>query len=213
MRNWFRALSLNWLLISWSLVSTAVCAQVTDLASLQTQLASHSIVRGEFTQQRHLEMFAEPLSSQGTFVISKDNGLLWQQATPFPVNLVLTENKLRQAFAGQDAQVITAEENPMAFYFSRIFLAVFQGDTNELTREFGLDLKTQEGNETQWTLKLIPKQAPLNSVFKHIEIEGSSDINRLSLVELRGDKTDITFSQHNHQPETLTEAEQAQFDF
>ncbi|MCE7585734.1 outer membrane lipoprotein carrier protein LolA [Vibrio fluvialis] len=192
-----------------SLFSTAI-AQVTDLASLQTQLQRFEIVRGDFTQSRKIEMFASPLSSQGTFLLDKAHGLLWQQSTPFPVNLVLTQDKLRQTFTGQAPQTITAKENPMAFYFSHIFLSVFHGDTEQLQSEFDLDFSVQD---EQWTLVLTPKGAPLNAVFKHITLQGQDDINALSLQEVRGDNTEIRFSAQTHEPQTLSQAEQAQFEF
>lgn len=190
--------------------SPFVTAQVTDLDSLQQQLAKNETVRGDFVQSRHLEMFDQPLSSQGQFTLSKSRGLLWQQASPFPVSLVLTEDKLRQTFAGQAPQIITAKENPMAFYFSHVFLAVFHGDTAALEEQFAVDFKVDTGN---WTIALTPNQAPLNAVFKQITLTGRDDIEHLELHELRGDKTDIFFSNQTSEPQGLTDAEQAQFNF
>ncbi len=195
--------------ISLFAVATA-WAQVTDLASLQAQLQQFSIVRGEFSQSRKIEMFEQPLMSQGSFLLDKTHGLLWQQSTPFPVNLVLTEDKLRQTFANQPAQIITAKENPMAFYFSKIFLSVFHGDTQQLQSQFELQF---EPKDNHWQLVLIPKEAPLNAVFTSITLQGSTDIDALTLEEIRGDKTEINFSHQTHQPETLTDAEQTQFQF
>ncbi|MGR5456436.1 outer-membrane lipoprotein carrier protein LolA, partial [Vibrio alfacsensis] len=117
--------------------------------------------------------------------------LLWRQDVPFTVQLVLTKDKLRQTFADQPAQVITAKDNPMAFYFSHIFLAVFHGDTDQLKQQFDMTFKADNG---QWTLALTPKAAPLNTVFNTITLGGKSDLERLTLQEIRGDKTDILFS-------------------
>ncbi len=191
-------------------LAQSTVSKVTDLPSLQNQLQQFSIVRGDFTQSRKIEMFDQPLTSQGSFLLDKSHGLLWQQQTPFPVNLVLTEDKLRQTFANQPAQVITAQENPMAFYFSKIFLSVFHGDTVQLQSQFKLKLDT---TSQQWTLVLVPTQAPLNAVFKSITLTGNQDIDYLALEEVRGDKTEIHFTNQTHQPETLTDAEQAQFLF
>ncbi|MEZ8098956.1 LolA family protein [Vibrio bivalvicida] len=200
----------KWLLLVLAAVSPLSWAEVTDLVSLQDQLAKHSIVRGEFTQLRHIEMFEQPLSSQGHFTLSKQQGLLWQQDVPFPVNLVLTEDKLRQTFSGQEPQVITANDNPMAFYFSHVFLAVFHGDTQALQQQFDIAFKVTSGD---WTITLTPKQAPLNAVFETITLVGNQNIDELTLREIRGDKTEILFSNQTHQPESLTDAEQAQFSF
>ncbi len=183
---------------------------IQQLADLQQQLAKFEVVRGAFIQTRHLEMFNQPLSSEGQFTLDKTHGLLWQQTTPFPVNLVLTQDKLRQSMGGQEAQIITSEQNPMAFYFSRVFLSVFHGDTAELEKEFTLDFATEDD---AWRLTLTPKAAPLNSVFDTITLQGHQQIERLELREIRGDRTEIEFSQHQTAPETLTDAEQNQFVF
>lgn len=184
--------------------------EIKTLADLQTTLSQQSIIRGAFTQTRTMEMFDQPLLSQGSFLLDKANGLLWNQATPFPVHLVLTDNKLSQRFGEQPAQVITDKENPMAFYFSHIFLSVFHGDTQKLTEQFALDFSPGDAN-TGWALSLTPKHAPMNAVFERIILQGKSDIERIELKEIRGDSTLIEFSNFNHQPQRLTDDEAQQF--
>lgn len=191
-------------------------AAVSSISELQTVLSQNSIVRGEFTQTRNMEMFAQPLTSQGTFLLDKSNGLLWTQTTPFPVNLVLTDNKLSQRFADQPAKIITDKENPMAFYFSHIFLSVFHGDTQKLQDQFSLTFQpttaqSSDQNTAFWKLTLKPKSAPMNAVFEAITLQGNSDIERIELKEIRGDSTAIEFSQLSHQPEVLSDAEAQQF--
>ncbi|MCG9623682.1 outer membrane lipoprotein carrier protein LolA [Vibrio mediterranei] len=192
------------------IASPFALAQVSTMEELQQQLAQHPIVRGDFEQKRTLAMFDQPLTSTGQFTLDKTHGLLWRQDVPFTVQLVLTKDKLRQTFADQPAQIITAKDNPMAFYFSHIFLAVFHGDTDQLKQQFDMTFKADNG---QWTLALTPKAAPLNAVFDTITLGGKSDLERLTLQEIRGDKTDILFSNQSYQPESLTDAEQAQFKF
>ncbi|WP_213865306.1 LolA family protein [Vibrio crassostreae] len=191
---------------------------VGSISELQTVLSQNSIVRGEFTQTRNMEMFAQPLTSQGTFLLDKSSGLLWAQTTPFPVNLVLTDNKLSQRFADQPAKIITDKENPMAFYFSHIFLSVFHGDTQKLQEQFSLSFEAtaiqspdENTGNNSWTLILTPKSAPMNAVFEAITLQGNSDIERIELKEIRGDSTVIEFSQLSHQPEVLSDAEAQQF--
>lgn len=191
-------------------------APVDSISELQTVLSENSIVRGEFTQTRNMEMFAQPLTSQGTFLLDKSSGLLWTQTTPFPVNLVLTDNKLSQKFADQPAKIITDKENPMAFYFSHIFLSVFHGDTQKLQDQFSLSfqpavVQSSDQNTGAWTLILKPKSAPMNAVFEAITLQGNSDIERIELKEIRGDSTVIEFNQLSHQPEVLSDAEAQQF--
>ena len=163
-----------------------------------------------------MEMFAQPLTSQGTFLLDKSSGLLWTQTTPFPVKLVLTDNKLSQKFADQPAKTITDKENPMAFYFSHIFLSVFHGDTQKLQDQFSLSFQpataqSSDQNTGFWTLTLKPKSAPMNAVFEAITLQGNSDIERIELKEIRGDSTVIEFSKLSHQLEVLSDAEAQQF--
>jgi len=183
---------------------------IMTLAEVQRTLASNNVIRGAFTQTRTMEMFSQPLVSDGQFLLSKSQGLVWDQVHPFPVQLVLTTDKLSQRIANQAPQVVTAKENPMAFYFSHVFLAVFHGDTKQLEQQFSLSFQPDPNH---WTLTLEPNSAPLNSVFQNITLTGNTDIERVTLLEVRGDSTTIEFSQQSHQPDTLTNDEQAQFQF
>ncbi|MEZ9724167.1 outer membrane lipoprotein carrier protein LolA [Vibrio splendidus] len=217
-------LGLASMMASSFVIANESTAPVGSISDLQTVLSANNIVRGEFTQTRNMEMFAQPLTSQGTFLLDKSNGLLWKQATPFPVSLVLTDNKLSQRFADQPAKIITDKENPMAFYFSHIFLSVFHGDTQKLQEQFSLDFESAtatntdesanaSSDDTRWILTLKPKSAPMNAVFEAITLQGKNDIERIELREIRGDSTVIEFSQLNHRPEVLSDAEAQQFQF
>ncbi|PTQ09484.1 hypothetical protein CWO33_20510 [Vibrio splendidus] len=215
-------LGLASMMASSFVIANESTATVGSISDLQTVLSANNIVRGEFTQTRNMEMFAQPLTSQGTFLLDKSNGLLWTQATPFPVSLVLTDNKLSQRFADQPAKIITDKENPMAFYFSHIFLSVFHGDTQKLQEQFSLSFEpaieqssnasaNSSSQDTRWTLTLKPKSAPMNAVFEAITLQGKNDIERIELREIRGDSTVIEFSQLSHLPEVLSDAEAQQF--
>ncbi|MDH6026157.1 LolA family protein [Vibrio splendidus] len=215
-------LGLASMMASSFVIANESTATVGSISDLQTVLSANNIVRGEFTQTRNMEMFAQPLTSQGTFLLDKSNGLLWTQTTPFPVSLVLTDNKLSQRFADQPAKIITDKENPMAFYFSHIFLSVFHGDTQRLQEQFALDFEpatttntdesaNSSSQDTRWTLTLKPKSAPMNAVFEAITLQGKNDIERIELREIRGDSTVIEFSQLSHLPEVLSDAEAQQF--
>ena len=187
---------------------TSFKSQIFSMEDLQGLLAKNSIVRGDFAQSRTMSMFKQPLLSKGHFVLSKDNGLLWRQTQPFSVFLTLTQNKLKQQFANQTPQLMSAKDNPMVFYFSHLFLSLFQGNTQALTLQFDLLLT---GNKNHWQLNLTPKEAPLNQVFSSIQLAGSDYINSLLLTENRGDKTSIIFTNQRSLPTSLTVEEQREF--
>ncbi|WP_408901385.1 outer membrane lipoprotein carrier protein LolA [Photobacterium piscicola] len=198
------------------LALTSLSAQAMTLSDLQQTLSTTKIVRGDFNQSRTMAMFNQPLISNGTFIIAANHGLWWHQTAPMAVSLVLTQDKLSQQFDDQPPQVMTADKNPMVFYFSHIFLALFNGDTSALDQQFNLAMTTltpTTDQKNKWQLVLTPKQVPLNKVFSTITLQGGKFINQLTLAEIRGDKTVITFSHQRTTPSTLTTEEQRVFQF
>ncbi|WP_019616228.1 outer membrane lipoprotein carrier protein LolA [Psychromonas ossibalaenae] len=192
------------------LVVFSFSAQAVTLADVQQKLTTHSLLRGEFTQTKTMQMFNQPLVSKGKFLLQQDQGLLWKQVDPFSVSLVLVKDKLSQQFAEQAPEVIAAKDNPMVFYFSHLFLSLFKGDVDGLTEQFEMKLSEKGDN---WLLLLTPKSAPLNKVFANISIEGSEFIDVLVLNELSGDVSEIKFAQQTTTPNTLSKEEQRAFQF
>lgn len=180
------------------------------LEQLQQKLMNQDLVRGEFLQSKTLKIFDQPLISQGQFLLSHQQGLIWQQQNPFPVLLVLANNKLSQQFADQTPEVIESKDNPMVFYFSHLFLSLFKGDLNALNDQFELTLNSIN---KRWVLNLQPKSAPLNNIFSTIEIQGIDQIDKLTLIELNGDTTTISFTNISDQPMQLSEQEKDVFTF
>lgn len=194
--------------ILWVLFACSCSAQDITFKTLQTKLTANPVVRGEYKQQKTLKMFKQPLRSSGHFLLSEQQGLQWSQTKPFLVSLVLTKNKLSQQFTKQSPQIIGIKDNPLIFYFSHLFLSVFKGDIKALSAQFKMQLK---GDNKNWSLSLVPKNSPLNKVFKQIKISGGKYINQLLLTELSGDTTNIIFSHQRSTPAKLTKHEQAIF--
>jgi hypothetical protein len=193
-----------------ALIVCSMNSNAITLQSLQNTLSQHAVVRGDFSQQRVMALFSTPLLSSGTFLLADNHGLIWQQSVPFPTQLRLTKEKLSQSFDDGKPQIMTAKENPMAFYFSHIFLSLFRGDTDQLHKDFRTDLS---GDDQEWTLSLVPKSAPLNAVFSVIEVTGSRYISRVRLKEIKGDSSIISFNNQSSTPIALTTKEIAAFEF
>lgn len=184
--------------------------QALTMDQLRSNLTEHKLLRGEFAQSKTLQIFNKPLLSSGSFLLDHQQGLLWSQRKPFAVSLVLAADKLSQQFGSQQAEIIEAKDNPMVFYFSRLFLSLFKGDIEALDEQFIMQLT---GLESNWSLLLTPKSAPLNKVFATISISGGEYIKELLLTELSGDASEITFSNQQSIPSELTEDEKDAFKF
>ncbi len=193
-----------WLLLLLWLFSTAAQASTFDLQQLSEQLARPQVIHGQFVQEKHLRALPQPLTSKGRFVLSKDHGLLWLLQTPlqqdYRINaagIARRDGDRWQMLPGKSAG---AEQN-------RLFLAVLQGDSSGLQRDFELQL---QGTATDWRLQLTPRSLLLKQVFSQINIEGAELVQRIELQETQGDSTVLRMLDSTSAP-SLSDAEQHDF--
>lgn len=189
-----------WLL----LCSLSPLAQAFDLQQLSDQLARPEVIHGQFIQEKHLRALPQPLTSRGRFVLAKNQGLLWLLQTPLQQDYRITA----QGIARRDGNAWQMLPNKSAgAEQNRLFLAVLQGDSSGLQRDFELSLS---GEPQQWKLTLTPRSVLLKQVFNQINIDGGELVQRIELLETQGDSTvlrmlDATAAQ------PLSEAEQHDF--
>ncbi|MBC3384453.1 outer membrane lipoprotein carrier protein LolA [Pseudomonas sp. SWRI12] len=189
-----------WLL----LCSLSPLAQAFDLQQLSDQLARPEVIHGQFIQEKHLRALPQPLTSKGRFVLAKNHGLLWLLQTPLQQDYRITA----QGIARRDGNAWQMLPNKSAgAEQNRLFLAVLQGDSSGLQRDFELSLS---GEPQQWKLTLTPRSVLLKQVFNQINIDGGELVQRIELLETQGDSTvlrmlDATAAQ------PLSEAEQHDF--
>ncbi|RRV16295.1 outer membrane lipoprotein carrier protein LolA [Pseudomonas saudiphocaensis] len=170
----FLALGLLWF-------SVSACA--FDLKQLSQQLREPAVVRGQFTQEKHLRALPMPLVSRGKFVLARDHGLLWLLRQPLQQDYRISASGIAQRTesgwqaAGQ--QGATKRQN-------ELFLAVLGGDAEALQRDFELDL---QGSAEAWSLSLIPRARLLQQIFDAIHIQGGASVERIELLETQGDST------------------------
>jgi hypothetical protein len=179
-------------------------AHAFDLQQLSDQLAKPSVIHGNFTQEKHLRALPQPLVSKGTFVLAKDHGLLWLLKTPLQQDYRISA----QGIARRDANGWQLLPNKSAgAEQNRLFLAVLQGDSSGLQRDFDLQL---QGQAQQWKLTLIPRSLLLKQVFTQINIDGGELVHTIELLETQGDST-VLRMQDSTASQPLSDAEQHDF--
>ncbi|MBD8270361.1 outer membrane lipoprotein carrier protein LolA [Pseudomonas fluorescens] len=179
-------------------------AHAFDLQQLSDQLAKPSVIHGNFTQEKHLRALPQPLVSKGTFVLAKDHGLLWLLKTPLQQDYRISA----RGIARRDANGWQLLPNKSAgAEQNRLFLAVLQGDSSGLQRDFDLQLQGQAQN---WTLTLIPRSLLLKQVFTQINIDGGALVDTIELLETQGDST-VLRMQDSSADQPLSDAEQHDF--
>ena len=179
-------------------------AQAFDLQQLSEQLARPEVIHGQFIQEKHLRALPQPLTSKGRFVLAKNHGLLWLLQTPLQQDYRITA----QGIARRDGNAWQMLPNKSAgAEQNRLFLAVLQGDSSGLQRDFELSLS---GEPQQWKLTLTPRSVLLKQVFNQINIDGGELVQRIELLETQGDSTVLRMQDATH-AQPLSEAEQHDF--
>jgi len=167
------------------LLAATTRANPFDLIQLSLQLSEPGVLRGSFTQEKYLRALPQPLVSLGTFVLARDSGLLWFLQEPvqqdYRISAAGIARRTPRGWEQSDQQGPAARQNAL-------FLAVLQGDTEALQRDFELELS---GTAQAWTLILTPRSALLAQIFSSIQIQGAATVERIELLETQGDSTQL----------------------
>ncbi|EFJ2722501.1 outer membrane lipoprotein carrier protein LolA [Escherichia coli] len=189
------------------LISPFVSALTRD--DLQQRFTEQPVIRAHFDQTRTIKDLPQPLRSQGQMLIARDQGLLWDQTSPFPMQLLLDDKRMVQVINGQPPQIITAENNPQMFQFNHLLRALFQADRKVLEQNFRVEFADK--GEGRWTLRLTPTTTPLDKIFNTINLAGKTYLESIQLNDKQGDRTDIALTQHQLTPALLTDDERQRF--
>ncbi|EFI6377846.1 outer membrane lipoprotein carrier protein LolA [Escherichia coli] len=180
-----------------------------NLDDLQQRFTEQPVIRAHFDQTRTIKDLPQPLRSQGQMLIARDQGLLWDQTSPFPMQLLLDDKRMVQVINGQPPQIITAENNPQMFQFNHLLRALFQADRKVLEQNFRVEFADK--GEGSWTLRLTPTTTPLDKIFNTIDLAGQTYLESIQLNDKQGDRTDIALTQHQLTPAQLTDDERQRF--
>ena len=180
-----------------------------NLDDLQQRFTEQPVIRAHFDQPRTIKDLPQPLRSQGQMLIARDQGLLWDQTSPFPMQLLLDDKRMVQVINGQPPQIITAENNPQMFQFNHLLRALFQADRKVLEQNFRVEFADK--GEGRWTLRLTPTTTPLDKIFNTIDLAGQTYLESIQLNDKQGDRTDIALTQHQLTPAQLTDDERQRF--
>ncbi|RZN18717.1 MULTISPECIES: outer membrane lipoprotein carrier protein LolA [unclassified Escherichia] len=189
------------------LISPFVSALTLD--DLQQRFTEQPVIRAHFDQTRTIKDLPQPLRSQGQMLIARDHGLLWDQTSPFPMQLLLDDKRMVQVINGQPPQIITAENNPQMFQFNHLLRALFQADRKVLEQNFRVEFADK--GEGRWTLRLTPTTTPLDKIFNTIDLAGQTYLESIQLNDKQGDRTGIALTQHQLTPAQLTDDERQRF--
>lgn len=163
----------------------------STLARPAEKLAKAHALRGLFRQNRHLREIPKPLLATGDFTFARDIGFFWHTRQPFDSTLMFNDTGMVQMDAGAPPQHPPADQQPAARLIGQLFTALFTLDIARLDEEFEL-FESVEGE--RWTLGLKPRADAIAAIVRQVTVSGSGDVERVELLDARGDRTVIELS-------------------
>lgn len=181
------------------------------LNAIRARIAPVAVLRGVFSQEKHLAGFRNPLRSQGRFLLVRERGVRWTTLTPFPSEMVVTHDRiLTRQRDGSSRVEVDARQQPALRSINTLLFALMGGDLAALMTRFELQSATLDALE--WQVTLRPRPGALAQVFTRITLAGDGHVRHVALEESNGDRTAIAFSQLAESPVQLSPDEARGFE-
>ncbi len=165
------------------------------LQDLQHKMAAVKSVYLEFTQERVLKLFSEPLKTEGVMLIASPDRIRWETTSPYQ-SILLGDQKTVAQF-----EFNAGKWEKLKLGFPQILQRVMQqmsamnqGKLDVLTNDFSASLATNR----ETVVTMIPKDGNVRTMMSSFEIHMEPDFSATRAVVLNepnGDLTRITF--HN----------------
>lgn len=186
-------------------------ADDAGLAMVGQRVAQVAVLRGEFSQDKQVQGFKNPLRSQGRFLLARDRGVVWSTLKPFPSEVVLTRDRiLSRQRDGSTRIEMDAKQQPALRSVNAMMFALMSGDVKALSSRFDAKAQALPGNG--WTLVLTPRPGPMAKAFTSITLEGDRYVRRVAIAEGSGDVTRLQFTGLTETPAQLSADEARRFD-
>jgi len=165
------------------------------LQDLRRKMSSLRSVYFHFTQERHLQLFADPLISTGVMAIGPPDRIRWETTSPYQ-SILLGDRKSVAQFEKNDGQWTKLKlEFPQLLKRVMDQMALMnQGKLDALTADYDISVTT---NRTMAVLTLVPKDSNVRSMLASLEIRMRPDFSATREVlmhEPDGDYTRIIFT-------------------
>jgi hypothetical protein len=185
------------------LLAPALVAQPAP--GVTARLRTPPVLHADFQQTRRLAALSRPLKASGSFVVARDQGVVWRLDRPLPLTVVLAPRGVLEVDREGRRRVQTAKDMPMAARMAGIMNALLGGQWSALDELF--TVKGEAGAAGAWTLLLAPRPATA-AFLKAVRIKGGAFVESIHVEEASGDTTDLVFQ--NFRPEApLTPEEQS----
>jgi hypothetical protein len=154
--------------------------------------ARGEILRGAFTQERHLQGFNAPIRSSGRFVLILGRGLIWQVEQPFAVVTVITPDTLVQYTGTTETLRLPTHRVPALGRLYDMLGSAMAGDWGQLESAFTV---TRKADGDAQEIMLTPRgSVDASSPVKAISARAGRFVERVVIERPSGDSDRIAFS-------------------
>jgi outer membrane lipoprotein-sorting protein len=160
---------------------------------VQEQQKRTQTMQADFKQEKEMALLSNPEVSNGTFVFSKPNNVLWSYDAPKRVQMLITGGTMTTYYP----ELNKAERVDVKRFEDRIFKYMgASGAIDELSRYFDFTF-TDTSTSPFWVLDLLPKSKVIARRLRHIKIWIEKDTyltSKFEYVEGDGDVTRYEFT-------------------
>jgi outer membrane lipoprotein-sorting protein len=182
-----------------------------DVDLVKQRVAKVGVLHGEFTQEKQVAGFKNPLRSQGRFVLAQDHGVIWTTLKPFPSEVVVTRDRiLSRQRDGSSRVELDGRQQPALRSVNAIMFALMSGDAQALSAQFTVKVEALPDNG--WKMQLTPRSAMLGKVFTALTLSGDRYVRQVQITEANQDVTRIQFAGMSETPAQLSADEGRKFE-
>ncbi len=193
------------------LAGAAPAWAANDVEAVKQRVAKVAVLRGDFTQEKQVAGFKNPLRSQGRFVLAQDHGVIWTTLKPFPSEVVVTRDRILSRQSDGSSRVeLDGRQQPAMRSVNAIMFALMSGDAQALSAQFTVKVEVLPGNA--WRMQLTPRSAMLGKVFAQLTLSGDRYVREVQINEANQDVTRIHFAGMSDTPATLSADEGGKFE-
>jgi outer membrane lipoprotein-sorting protein len=187
-----------WLMVALVAAADPPARPVADprpiLRDLQQKMSSLKSVCLDFTQERQLKLFTDPLKSEGVMLMEKPDQIRWETTAPYQSILLGNRQSVAQfERTGGDWKKLKIGFPQMLKRVMEQMTLMHEGKLDALTADYDITVAT--GGMT--VLTLVPKDPSARSFLASLEIHLLPDLSATKEVVMNepgGDLTRITFT-------------------
>lgn len=169
-----------------------------ELVGFLSEMTSYEMIEGNFKQTKSIKKLNRDFVSTGKFLIWNGVGIYWVTQKPFESFLQVNDSGVAQWDDKGNKKEISTKENPVFAEFSKTIWSVFSGNVKEMEKNFEVYFEKSAKNVS---IGLVPRETAVRKVIANLVMEGSRNLEKVTITDGDGNLVVYEFSNHVLQKE------------